>query len=1251
MAKKKAYLFFLGALLCCFFFLFFVSAASQVKTVDNSSLNSLVVPYNFQEPVVSNGEGIISVLISGLDSYMQPNEPVLPMKIAQILIPRGKNVGSVTIKYSDGNKIANGKARVANFPIMINETENPLNNLVRVPLVGNYPKNLIDWWIGEMHGNDIVSVPIYPVIYNSDTQDFYFSSSITVIITFTSENNAQPMVTTRSLASNIINEQDKKDILGFVDNPNESFLQLNDGGGVRAMANGVLPLSQTYPYLIITSSALADAITPYNFSALINQKQTRNFNPINGTIVTVESILADSRFYCNGQYGDGCPISNPTLFNDTAAMIRNYIKYAYNNLGTRYVLFGGDVSIIPVRSFYVSVPGYVDNIPSDLYYANLDGSMNANNDSIWGWTNDNPDFLSEVYVGRAPVETTTELANFVRKTILYENLTSSRSNYTANVLNIYDPSVDSLTVPTAYLSSNGFNVNSQAHSYIGTDDGWIPNYLGSFLANPSGLPAIINQAGHGSFIYISGFGFSDKVTNNTYPNFFYGQACDWGGFDASDSLAENLIYRENMSYAILANSRYGWYSPGCNCGPGSVFMNSFWYEVLYNDVGNLGRANQLSKEASRTSWWDYGLWTYWTQNLLGDPEVSFYYYPHYANFSVLIQSPIANKYYGSSNIFLDLNNTQPATIWWNFNGTNITYSVPLNYSFPAGNITLIAYSNESSGTYTSQKNITFFVDLNSPNFINTTLVGSFQRNTMLDITINASDNLGISQETIETDATGTMTNYTVADNLTNSLVFPLGTVLNKINITTTQNNFSYRSSAIDLAGNTNVTNWVVLNLVNTPPAFVGNSSISFFIYNNYSLNLSQFFNDVDLDILNFTINNSGGINYTLINDNLTLHAINDSQRTGLINVVVNDSKNISSAIINFTYILPSISGLTNFTGNTLNVSNLTSYLDVPLFIENDYGRINFTSVNLTYENISFGTDIRIWQGSYPSVFVNSTKFLGLNSSANITLFNISYSSPVIYRDSYPCLEGCSNISYNSSSGIFVFGVGGFSLYEIRPNTCSDGIKNGQETGADCGGICSACVIPSSGTSGGGSGGVISASTFVISNSQLAEGYSKSLRVGDQIKFQIKNLNDTLDNHTLTLTKNGLPIEILIASSHIILNFNIGEERKINITSSKSYDLLVKFNNISENKVNLTLRSINELIVFNNTSNVDTTISESNGQDANSNKFIKLGSYFSLANVLFSFEILVIVILVFLFIRLMGKKRELNKHPNYMRSRR
>jgi hypothetical protein len=108
---------------------------------------------------------------------------------------------------------------------------------------------------------------------------------------------------------------------------------------------------------------------------------------------------------------------------DVQERLRNFIKDAYTHWGTIYVLLGGDTKVVPCR-YNPRHSG-----PTDLYYADLEGSWNRNGNSDFGEATIGPerdledptDFLADMWLGRAPAESEGDVLALVNKTLTYSN--------------------------------------------------------------------------------------------------------------------------------------------------------------------------------------------------------------------------------------------------------------------------------------------------------------------------------------------------------------------------------------------------------------------------------------------------------------------------------------------------------------------------------------------------------------------------------------------------------------------------------------------------------------------------------------------------------------------------------------------------------------------------------------------------------------------------------------------------------------
>ncbi len=159
-------------------------------------------------------------------------------------------------------------------------------------------------------------------------------------------------------------------------------------------------------YVIITTQELASAFTP-----LQEWKIQRG-------VPTVVRTLS----WIRQNFPDGI---------DDAERIRNFIRWSYSKRGTRYVLLAGDTEIIPTRIIHTGNYTFA----TDYYFADLDGTWNADQDDTFGEVKDQLEGYPEVYVGRLPVLSTDDVQLLVRKILEYEKFQNIDSeHFPTNIL-------------------------------------------------------------------------------------------------------------------------------------------------------------------------------------------------------------------------------------------------------------------------------------------------------------------------------------------------------------------------------------------------------------------------------------------------------------------------------------------------------------------------------------------------------------------------------------------------------------------------------------------------------------------------------------------------------------------------------------------------------------------------------------------------------------------------------------------------
>jgi hypothetical protein len=178
-----------------------------------------------------------------------------------------------------------------------------------------------------------------------------------------------------------------------------------------------LALSDTFDYVIITTSDLQSAITSSDFPLW----KTSLGYKLKTVLVTDTEITSQP----------GAKL---------AEQIRNFLRSYYIPWGIEYVLLVGDLDSVPMQLCYHHPywhtytpddpfdPGGAR--PTDFYYADLSLpdslSWDSDGDGFPGeYTEDNPDFLAEVYIGRIPTSDLTRITYSLNKLVSFEQDTSS----------------------------------------------------------------------------------------------------------------------------------------------------------------------------------------------------------------------------------------------------------------------------------------------------------------------------------------------------------------------------------------------------------------------------------------------------------------------------------------------------------------------------------------------------------------------------------------------------------------------------------------------------------------------------------------------------------------------------------------------------------------------------------------------------------------------------------------------------------
>lgn len=318
---------------------------------------------------------------------------------------------------------------------------------------------------------------------------------------------------------------------------------------------------------------------------------------------------------------------------DNAEKLRSYTKTLPDS-GVRYVLLGGDVSVVPFRKAFAMVSeGRIepreDSLPCDLYFADLDGTWDANGNSVFGEVGDSVDLYPDLYVGRAPAASVAQAQAFVNKVLQYEKTPElgyeNKALFFAEVMwtNPYTDGGRHKDRLDAACFGPGYSV-TKLYERLGNES------RTSVMAAIRQGQNFLNHDGHGWIDVMScGDGSlrtrdADTITNRD-QGVIYSIGCWTTAFDEA-SIGEAFVTNgRGGAVAFIGNSSYGWGSPG-NPGFGysDKFDDRFWEAVMRGGSNLAGEALAISKEYyipfshSRNVY----RWHQYQVNLMGDPEMA-----------------------------------------------------------------------------------------------------------------------------------------------------------------------------------------------------------------------------------------------------------------------------------------------------------------------------------------------------------------------------------------------------------------------------------------------------------------------------------------------------------------------------------------------------------------------------------------------------------------------------------------------------
>ncbi len=366
------------------------------------SAQTLTIRNNINDLVTTNKDGITTIKWNGAQDVSalsdQAGLPALPSYIYRMELPDGTSIRNIEITKAEKIPLK-GTFDIAPRQHLWTQESQPIVSEANPQIYQinqRWPQQIVQFTgVKSFNGRQIAHFVVTPVQYNPVSKKLYFIKEISVSYTSTTP-EIKPVKPLPEMQT-VVSVPEVKGLNKTMQNPS-SDLFINSESAIS---------NQMDAYIIIAPEEFAAALQP-----LADWKTQKGIPTI---IRTLE--------YIQQEFPDGV---------DLAEKMRNFIRWTYENRGTKYILLAGDVEYVPSRN--ITTGGFT--FATDYYFADLDGTWNADQDDIFGEAVDNLDGYPEVYVSRIPVRNTADIDRFITKLFQYEKLDglAEGEDFPANVL-------------------------------------------------------------------------------------------------------------------------------------------------------------------------------------------------------------------------------------------------------------------------------------------------------------------------------------------------------------------------------------------------------------------------------------------------------------------------------------------------------------------------------------------------------------------------------------------------------------------------------------------------------------------------------------------------------------------------------------------------------------------------------------------------------------------------------------------------
>lgn len=330
---------------------------------------------------------------------------------------------------------------------------------------------------------------------------------------------------------------------------------------------------------------------------------------------------------------------------DLQETIRFFLQDALAKWGIRFVMIAADTDIVPVRHVHSYFKDPPEDIPAELYYAQLDGSWNGDGDEFFGESTyggtqgDATDMVADVFLGRLPVRDADDAQLMVDKIIAYSS--APDTDYTTNMsffAEVLFPADWQIGDPVDLITRNGADYAEDVKDTYVTpqmdvlrlyETDWL--YPGSLPESPTaalndlGTRAhVVLHVGHG-FRYTMSMGTGSVVANDMqaltngldHLSFIYALNCTSCAIDYNCLGESALLAPAGGSIAVIGTMREAFPNT-------SVYYQNSFFGYLFGDSLSLGECFTRS----HNDWYLLATvegshrWTQMNYVLIGDPSLN-----------------------------------------------------------------------------------------------------------------------------------------------------------------------------------------------------------------------------------------------------------------------------------------------------------------------------------------------------------------------------------------------------------------------------------------------------------------------------------------------------------------------------------------------------------------------------------------------------------------------------------------------------